>query len=214
VIAKKLKSLVKAGRADWQEFESFKGSQLVSWIKEQVQKAGAKISAAAIDRLIVLVGNDLWQLESEIKKLVNYCHGKEITENDIGELVIGKFNDNIFQFVDAISQKNKARSAQLLSEQLNSGANQFYLLSMLVRQFRNILLIKDLKESHAVSSSAQAAQKLKMHPFVAQKTWSQADRFQQDELKNIYQRLLAIEKRFKSSSWSAQLLFDLFVVGL
>ncbi len=213
-IFKILQQLAKAGQAEIKEHQMPKGYALIEWIKKQVLEFRAKISNNAVERLVFLVGNDLWQLESEIKKLASYCQDREISENDIDELVRGKFNDDIFQFVDAISAKNKARSARLLSDQLGSGANQFYLLTMITRQFRNILLIKDLKDSNTVSSPEFAARQLKMHPFVAKKTWTQADRFERQELEIIYDRLLAIEKKFKTTSWSPQLLFDLFVIGL
>jgi len=208
---KKLNSLK---NSEVKSFDAPKGYLINDWIRKQVQQAGAQISNYAIDRLIVLVGNDLWQLETEIQKLSNYCQGREISDKDVDELVKGKFNDNIFQFVDALAAKNKAQSAKLLSDQLGSGANQFYLLTMISRQFRNILMVKDLKENNTVSSPEFAAQKLKLHPFVAKKTWQQADSFKKRELEIIYKRLLAIEKKFKSSSWSPQLLFDLFVIGL
>jgi len=213
-LAKSLKSLMQAGKAEIKEHKKPKGGQLMPWINEQAKKQDASMSFGAVNRLIVLVGDNLWQIEAEIKKLASYCKGREIAESDVDQLVIGRFNDDIFQFVDAVSLKNKARSSQLLSDQLSSGANQFYLLTMLTRQFRNILLIKDLKDRREVNSSGEAAKVLKMHPFVVQKTWGQADRFGREEIEKIYERLLAIEKKFKSTSWSPQLLFDLFVIGL
>ncbi|MFZ5364617.1 MAG: DNA polymerase III subunit delta [Patescibacteria group bacterium] len=212
--SKLYKFLDKLDRAEVKSFDSPRGYQLTDWIRKQAELGGAKISRPAVERLSVLVGNDLWQLETEIYKLANYCQGREIADKDVDELVKGKFNDDIFQFVDALSAKNRALGARLLSDQLQSGANQFYLLTMITRQFRNIIMVKDLKNSGRVSSPEFAARQLKMHPFVAKKTWQQADRFSFDELKKIYERLLAIEKKFKSSSWSPQLLFDLFVIGL
>jgi len=211
---KLFKNLNSLKNSEVKSFEAPKGNLINDWIKKQVRDADGNISNYAVDRLAVLVGNDLWQLETEIQKLVNYCQAREISETDIDELVKGRFNDDIFQFVDAISARNKARSAKLLSDQLASGANQFYLLTMITRQFRNILMIKDLKDRGEVSAPEFAARKLKMHPFVAKKTWSQADSFQKNEVIKIYERLLAIEKKFKSTSWSPQLLFDLFVIGL
>jgi len=213
-IYKKIQSLEKQGRVEIKDFAMPKSWELNNWIKNQVIKHNSGISSAAVSQLIVLAGNDLWQLEAEIQKLTNYCRGREISESDVNELVKGKFNNDIFQFVDAISARNKSRSAKLLSDQLSSGANQFYLLSMIVRQFRNIIMVKNLKNSGQAKSPEFAAQQLGLHAFVAKKSWAQADKFQKNELDLIYQRLLAIDRKFKSTSWSPQLLFDLFVIGL
>ncbi|HUT22437.1 MAG TPA: DNA polymerase III subunit delta [Candidatus Bipolaricaulota bacterium] len=208
------KALAKAPLAEVKSFASPKGFLLNDWIKKQVASVGGTIANSAAERLAILVGNDLWQLDAEIQKLASYCRNREISVKDVEDLVKGKFNDNIFDFVDALSVKNKALSGKLLADQLGSGANQFYLLTMIVRQFRNILMIKDVKNSGRTSSPEFAARELKLHPFVAKKTWQQADRFTFEELKKIYSRLLSIEKKFKSTSWSPQLLLDLFVMGL
>ena len=50
------------------------------------------------------------------------------------------------------------------------------------------------------------------HPFVAKKTLAQTKNFKTDGLKNIYQQLLNIDLKLKTSQVDPQVLFDLLIV--
>ena len=60
-----------------QEFKKFNNSELAAWIKKEAEVRGGAISSRAIQVLIGLVGYDLWQLDREIDKLVNFKHGEK-----------------------------------------------------------------------------------------------------------------------------------------
>lgn len=54
------------------DFEPLSGAKLNNWIKKEVEELGGKIDEDALEKLIEYVGGDLWQMENEIRKLVNY----------------------------------------------------------------------------------------------------------------------------------------------
>ncbi|MBA7599004.1 hypothetical protein ES703_06031 [subsurface metagenome] len=59
-------------QAKYQEFEPLAGQKLRNWLRKEFEKYKARIDPQALDRLIVFVGDDLWQLSNEVRKLVSF----------------------------------------------------------------------------------------------------------------------------------------------
>ena len=197
-----------------EEFTFLNPGQVNQWISREISKRKATIDQQAISHLAATVGNDLWHLSNEIEKLIHFKKNEPITIDDIDNLVKAKFDDDIFKFIDAIANNNKKQALKLMSDQINSGSNDLYLLSMLIRQFRILLLIKDLQETYPTVSKLEIAKKLKIHPFVAQKALSQVNNFSLARLKKIFSLLLNIDLKIKTSANKPKTLFDIFIAQI
>ncbi|MBI5621622.1 DNA polymerase III subunit delta [Candidatus Falkowbacteria bacterium] len=195
------------------EFALLSDSELKRWITTEIKKQNAKIEPAALERLLQLLGSDLWEVTTEVGKLAAYADGKTITVAEVNAFVKGKFDDNIFNFVDAISAKNQQRAYQLLSDQLDSGAHELYLLTMLIRQFRILLQVRSLLDEGA-ADAATVARELGLHPFVAKKSLVQVRHFSLDALTAIYQQLVATDLQIKTSRADARTLLDLLLIKI
>ncbi|MCK4540526.1 DNA polymerase III subunit delta [Candidatus Parcubacteria bacterium] len=190
-----------------QQFKKLSNTETANWIKKTTEKRGGKISLRASGTLAGLVGSDLWQISNEIDKLISYKKAQapelienagqaEINDKDITEMVRGKFDENIFALTDAISQKNKALSLNLLEKELENGLAEPYLMHMLIRQFRILLQVRAAMDlGH---TSRKAASELKLHPFVAQKSFTQAKNFSIESLKIIFSRLIKMDRQLKT----------------
>jgi len=130
--------------------------------------------------LAFYLGNDLWQMNREITKLIHYQ--PKITSESIDLLVKPKIEPNIFQAIDALGEKNKKTALKLLYQHLEKGDNEIYLLTMLAYQFRNLIKLKSLIEQN--TPYYNLAKKAKLHPFVVKKTSAQLKNFSLNELKN------------------------------
>lgn len=192
------------------EFLFLNNHQLSAWIKKQAEKRGRNIDSEAINSLISLVGNDLWQMNNELDKLSAYAE-KSILIEDVKEIVSNQFNETIFGLIDAIASKNKKLSFQLLSKHFMAGAEPSYLLVMLIRQIKMLIRAKDLL---AKNSNANLAVELKAHPFVAQKVKIQSAKYNLLELKNIYSQLLAIDIKLKQGHSNPKFLFSDFILNV
>jgi len=210
---KTIKDLEKNNVAEVKEYLLPRNNDLVAWVKKKAQQGKATLNQKSLELLIAMVGSDLWQLDSEIKKLAHYKKGQEITAEDVDLLVKGKFNDDIFQLMDAIGTKNRKRALKLFQDQIDSGANDVYLLTMLERQFRINLQIKEAL-SQENKSANKLASEIGLHPFVVQKTMQQCQNFSLPQLKEIYNQLLDFEIKLKTTKINFELLFDLMIVGL
>jgi len=201
--------LVRLAKEKSEEFPLLSGEQLNKWIKDEVKKQSGKIDSPAILELASLVGPDLWNMASEIDKLINYKNKKLITANDVRAMVRARFDDNIFHLTDALAVKDAKLSFKLLHDQIASGSHELYILTMLTRQFRILLQVREILDQE--SNYYTIASRLRLHPFVAQKAIRGARKFTLEELKNIYQQLLEIDVRIKSTQDSPRLLFDLLI---
>lgn len=210
---KEVQKLVKKGNAEVKEYKLPQGNDLIKWVLKKAEEEQIEFASEAINLLIASVGNDLWQLSVEIKKLANYKKGNKVLTEDVDLLVKGKYNDDIFQLMDALSDKDKKRALKLFHDQLDSGANEIYLLTMLIRQFRIFWQVKELIEVNNISPD-QVARELGIHPFVAKKAVYHLRKFTLGELKEIYTKLLEFEIKMKTTKVNFELLFGLLVAKL
>ncbi|MEA1936523.1 MAG: DNA polymerase III subunit delta [Patescibacteria group bacterium] len=226
-IYKEIVKLEKFKRAEVKEFLTPANFQFDNWIKETVKKSGGKIEREAVNALAISLGKglqqkdknkkivqsyNLWEAKSEIEKLVSYCDDKEITKEVVGLLVKSKVDMNIFSLIDSIGSKNKRKAVNLLNEQIDEGANEIYMLTMFVYQFRNLLKIKSLLDKGM--SSYEIASETKMHPFVVQKSIEQCGKFEMSNLKKIYKKLSDADLAIKTGKINSRLVLDLLVVSV
>jgi DNA polymerase-3 subunit delta len=83
---------------------------------------------------------------------------------------------------------------------------------MIIRQFRLLLLAREVLDSGGGES--EAAQALASPPFVARKALGQARAFSMARLEQIYHRLLEIDEGAKTGRMPLELALDLLVVEL
>ncbi len=173
--------------------EYLEGEKLTKWIKSEFALRKCTIGQDAVRGLVATVGNESWTLANEIEKLSNYSGQTSIKRGDVELLGSRKIDLNIFDFVDAIALKNKARAYEVLFKEIKSGRDPYYLLTMIVYQFRNIIIVKDLQRQGYPES--EMARKTKIHPFVVRKAIKSPIKF--GEAVEIYGRLLAMDTEFK-----------------
>ncbi|MBU3934669.1 DNA polymerase III subunit delta [Patescibacteria group bacterium] len=195
-----------------QEFKILKGAQIKNWVEKEIKKKGGLIESSAEEMLINYIGDDLWRMANEIQKLTNFKKNKAIATKDIELLVRPKIETDIFKTIDAIAQKNKKQALNLLHRHLEKGDPPFYLLSMVGYQFRNLLIVRDLMERN--NPYQLIIKKSGLHPFVVNKTYSQARQFSLSELKKIYQKIFQVDLDAKTGKIDQTMALDLLIAGI
>jgi DNA polymerase-3 subunit delta len=188
-----LKTIRKLGKVEI--FSALKGAELTRWVQDMVKAKGGQIQPALADKLGSMVGSDLVRLNNEIDKLLAY--NPEIKEEAINELVDEGFFESIFAFTDALSAKNPKKAISLLNKLMAGENNEMYLLSMLARQARILLTVKDLSTDNNEAGIVKIS---KLNPYVVKKTLPQARNFEINKLVELHESILEADKTFKSSS--------------
>jgi DNA polymerase III subunit delta len=191
-------------------FKKLSNTETINWVRKETELRSAKIKPQAASILTSFFSGNLWQLDNEIDKLINYKTGKNkqsggeiiIDEDDINILVRGNVDENIFALTDAISAKNKALAASLFEKEIEAGVADINLLRMIIRQFRILLLVRQcLDKSY---TSRKITSQLKLHPFIIQKSLTQVRNFSVPTLKNILNRLIEIDQGIKTGQIEAK----------
>lgn len=188
--------------------------ELPRWISERAKKCGGAIESTAAQRLAALIGGDLRRLDSEINKLVTYVNApRAITEKDVTLLVSEASANSVFDLVDALGKRDGQRAAHELHHLLDQGESPLGLLAMIVRQFRLLILIKELQGRNL--SPDLMAKELGQHPFVIKKLNEQARLYRDiTQLEAVYRRLLEVEIEIKTGQTGDALALDLLVAGV
>jgi len=189
------------------------GAALYSWLIDEAKKQGAQLSLSVATDLATRVGDDAWQLQNELAKVVAYANGAAITTTMLDLLVQSSSESNIFAFVDAISQRDAKNALRLLATERAAGSVDFYLLTMLARQIRILLQICVLLADEP-GAAADVAKRLSLHPFVAGKATSQAKRFTLLQLLNLHQLLVKLDHDAKTGGLDAGLAVDRLVAEM
>lgn len=183
-----------------QAFNPLNPSQLTRWIRDQALKSGATLDHQAVTALVQSIGPDLWRLHNELTKLTLYT--KTIAADDIANLVELPVQANIFRLLDSVGARNSVAAFQELSQLLKKGEPGLYLLAMVYRAIRTIVLAK---------SSHQQAAALGVHPYVLQKARRQAANFNTQDLKQLYRLLAKLDAAIKIGTIEAETAVALFV---
>ncbi len=149
------------------------GAELQDWIRQQVKEAGGQIAPQAAVLLAAYVTDGLRHLSLEIDKLVSFTGGQRTIEaDDVKNLVTEVLQSSIFEVVDAIAAHSGKRAIGLLHTLLDNGTSEIYILSMITRQFRILLQVKEMSGAGATTQEMQS--KLHLHSFVLEKGSNQA----------------------------------------
>ncbi len=188
------KKLSKECRVEY--FEELKDLALTEWIINEAKKNGSFISANTANYLTMYSGTDCLKLNNELKKLSLYKPNLEITKEDIEKLCTEMLQTSIFKLTDLIGCKKYKEALLTLEKIIQSGEELPMIFHMLIRQFRLIYLIKNLKSQG--SNPKEIASQLKQHPFVVSNIFKQCDNYSLTELETIHTKLLEIETNFKT----------------
>ena len=205
-----LKSL--APLAEVMTFYQFKDEDLSNWVQDRVKQSGGTISPGAIGLLIGLVGADLWAMSSEIDKLLAFCSGQSITEDSVRQITSYAREANIFALVDAILEGRRKVAQQSLHRLLQEGAAPPYVLAMITRQLRLIVMAKELGRrlfQPEIRDRLESAS-----DYGLEKALKQARAYTVERIKSAYHKLLEADIAIKTGKYDGDLALDLLVVEL
>jgi DNA polymerase-3 subunit delta len=193
-------------------FPQLRDRELYSWINDRVSGNGGSINPSAMRLLIEYSNNDLWTLSNEIEKLIAYCSGRQIAENDVMQLTCYSREANVFNLVDAIFNRKVKQTHNILQRLLSDGTNTSFIIAMIARQLRLIIKAKYLDEN---ASTKQALQALNMSSeFILNKTKEQAGKYSITQLSACYHRLLQADIDIKTGKYNEEVAVDLLVADL
>ncbi len=196
----------------WQDFQLLTSDKLLAWADGEIKKKGGQIEGVALKKLIANTANNLWLISGEINKLIGYKGNKKIIEEDVDLLGSVKWQNNIFETVDALGRRDRKTAIDLIHKHLEQGDSGIYLLTMMIYQFRNLIQIRDLIDRQL--SVAQLTKQMGLHPFVLRKTLQQVKNFSADQLRSIYGEFIRLDEGMKTGQVDLKVGLDLLLMAI
>jgi DNA polymerase-3 subunit delta len=173
------------------------------WVAEQFVRLGAKADRDACRALVEVVGDDLDDLSSEIDKLATWAGDEQITVAVVEQLAVGRAETPIFSLTDAWGRRDVAavltNTESLLERTHRTRSGELLrIVASLVGHVGRVRRIQRLADEGV--PARDAAGKLKMHPFAAEKAYGQAANFSADELSLALVRLSELDAAAKGGS--------------
>ena len=194
------KTVAKAGEVHFYEVTK---KDLPNWVGEQFARLGASADRDACRALVEAVGDDVGDLASEIQKLATWANGEQITRVDVEQLAVGRAETPVFAVTDAWGQRDVSATLRATESLLDRShrprsGELIRLVASLVGHVGRVRKISRLADSGVRSS--EIASRLKVHPFVAEKSAKQARNFSPEELAQATVRLAELDAGAKGGS--------------
>lgn len=184
---------------------------LVRWIYGNVKKEGKQIAESTIYYLLSKCGTDMENLQKEMEKLFCYTLNNDVINmEDIDAICTTQITNEIFDMVNAVSEKKQKRALDRYYDLLALKEPAMRILYLLSRQFRLLMEVKEMAGEGYDKKTI--ASKAGLHPYAVGKYIEQSRSFSQEELRKILEESVDIEERVKTGRLGDVLAVELFIV--
>lgn len=183
----------KAQKAE-KEFTELNKRDFINWGEEQFKRVGLQISPQLLQLLSDQANYSSERFINLIEKLL-LKEIKTVTESDIEDIGVNTFEYDIWQLIDGINRKDSKKSFDILDKLHSQKVEPLFILSMLVRNSRQLMMIKDMI-NHS-KSSKEICSLLKIPPFTLPSLSKVAENSEMSRLQNIYKKLYNLDYEIK-----------------
>ena len=176
---------------------------LQKWAAEQFKLHGTTAEPEACRALIELVGDDLYELSSEIDKLSTWAGGDRLTAADVERLVAARAGTTNFALTDAWGARDVVgvlHASEGLLERTGDPRSKTIprVVGILTSHVSRIRSAQALEAQGIPAKDAAAT--LKQHPYYVGKLYQQGRNYSPDELREVTVRLAQLDHALKGGS--------------
>ena len=186
--------------------------EMPRWVRQRADRLGAAIEPSAISALVDAIGNDTRLIDMELQKLALYRSDGMIRRQDVEAMVSYVREANIFAAVDATLEARAGIALRLVHQLLDAGRPPTYLITMLARQVRFLIVAKDMKARGFQQD--EIGRKLSISGYPLTKTMQQEGRFDAVRLVEIHRRLIEADLSIKTGAADEEMALDALIVAL
>ncbi len=203
------KSVKKCGRI--LELKELKEPELQQWILGRLKKENKNITRNAMQLFLSKTGTDMEIISNELENLLSYCLDTDvITVEEVNAVCFSHMTVQVFDMIDAIAARKAEKAISLYYEMLEQRQPPLLILSLLSRQFRILLTMKDLESSGM--NASMIINSAGIHPWAAKKALPQMAGFTQEQLKSALEECCETEEAIKTGQIADRLGVELLIV--
>lgn len=211
--ADKRGKLYKAAKAAGRDIEINMPNEavLAKWVGAQLNSAGMQMKKDAWTQFLNMTHDSMDNMSRELEKLITYVGDrKQITVEDVNEICVAKVETKIFDMLNAISAKDMMRTMDLYQDMLSAKEPPMRILTMIVRQFRQMKVIKEL--TGFGDNPSTIAKKVGVPDFAVRRTMQLAGNFSDKEISNLLNDAADFEEQFKTGKLDEKLAVELIIM--
>ena len=199
---KKSATMVDAGQME--------GPILSRTVNTDLKNAGYQIEPAALEMLINKTKGNYSLITNQLEKLKMYAmKSKQIDQAAVSELVPQSLEDNVFDLMTEILNKNIYKAEELYNQFLLQKIDPILLVAIIISQLRLLIQVKVLSERGL--SESTIAKSLRLNPYRVKYAHRQARTLNRPRLQVMYDDIVNLDYQIKSGQGDKELLFDLFI---
>lgn len=200
------------------EFPKLKENEFRKFLGDYISERGFKISPSDISYLAQKSSYNsrnlsivLYDVKNEVDKILAIA--KDAVSRDmIDEVYISNIDTNIFNFLEALTNKNISIALLELNNLYQVGEPIQKIFYMVSRQFRLLLSYKNLKEQGYPDNKIMEQLGIKQYEF--SKLRVSATRYEKEKLKEIYGFLLEYDHTIKTRTVDERAMFESLLVKM
>jgi DNA polymerase-3 subunit delta len=158
--------------------------------------------------LAQLIGPDLWMLDREIDKLAAYADGEEVGPDIVADVVSAAHDTKMWDVTDALVAGNEKKALTAMRRLVDDGDPPTVIAFMIVRAYRQLIIIKDMREHSARQDEIVKAAGVQSWKYA--QISGLASRYSWPVLRAAYARLLdadlSVKRGLRDDETSLQLL--------
>ena len=187
------KILSKYNAKEFPTFKTYKTADIANWIKTRAKSKDITVSSETAEALIVQIGNNLREFDTELDKLKLIAYpNKNITEDMVKEICIS--NQDLFNFTELIMKGQKDR-ALLEFKKLLDIKHPLEIISAVQTMLRKWIILK----TKSSTPPAELAKLTGQHEFVVKQTLQKLKNTKVSDLVKLKQNLFDAEYKIKSA---------------
>ncbi|BBI34767.1 DNA polymerase III subunit delta [Cohnella abietis] len=192
-------------------FTPLQSEELLQWLNKRASNQGRTMGSSAAEELLRRVGTDLHALAAEADKLCLHAgQGGTVTAQSVQELVPMATEQNVFKLTEELAALRTAAAITLYYDLLKQREEPIKLMALLVRQFRNMLYVKELGSQGYTPQ--QMATQIGLHPYAVKITAEQARKFSQERLATMLSDLADLDYAMKTGRIEKTIGLELFLL--
>lgn len=193
------------------EFRRQKTEVLEKWILSMLKKENKKITGGDLELFLQKTGDDMNNIYQELEKLICYVGNRDaIMGTDIEQICTSQITNQIFEMLDAMTDKNIHRALELYYDLLSLKEAPLKILALINRQFNILLQVKDL--SRQGKDKKEIASLAGVHPYYVGRNIRQAGGFTMEQLRQALEDSVQTEEDVKMGRITDRLGVELLIV--
>lgn len=200
------------------EFPRLNQKDLVKWTRKRFRLHNKQISNIDLDYMLQQLGNNLLDIKNEVDKLAAYTGTEnQISREAIDKLFIPSLEFTVFQFIDAVSEKQKGRALYQMDVLLEQGQSILGIISLIGRQLKIMLLCKSYEDMGYDLNQIKnnlTGEPHKIHPYSVQKGRQQSRNFAIEELRHLLDQCVELDYGIKNGKVKDRIGLETLVIKM